>query len=90
MAEMIEMPFKLWTWEGQSKHVLDGGGSKSPCKGVIFSWKGHDHACSTTLCHELCKNGWTDRNPVWVVGSGGSKYACVTWGHIGATWQILL
>jgi len=26
------------------------------------------------------KNGWTDRDSVWVVGSGGSKEACIRWG----------
>ena len=25
MAEPIEMPFRLWTWVGPWKHVLDGG-----------------------------------------------------------------
>jgi len=31
----------------------------------------------TTLCRELCKNGWTDRFAVWVVDSGGLKEAQV-------------
>ena len=39
-----------------------------------------------TLCHELCKNGWTDRDAVWVVDSGGSKKACIRW---GAHWRHL-
>jgi len=25
MAELIEMPFGMWTWVGPWKHVLDGG-----------------------------------------------------------------
>jgi len=37
--------------------------------------------CPTTLCRELCENGWTDRFTVWVVGwvvdSGGPKQAQV-------------
>jgi len=35
-------------------------------------------ACWST-CHnrELCKNGWTDRDVVWYVDSGGSKEACI-------------
>jgi len=33
-----------------------------------------------TVCRELCKNGWTDRDAVWVVESGGSKEERVTWG----------
>jgi len=32
-----------------------------------------------SACHnrELCKNGWTDRDVVWYVDSGGSKEACI-------------
>jgi len=26
------------------------------------------------------KNGWTDRDAIWVVDSGASEEACVTWG----------
>jgi len=44
---------------------------------------GHAPTCATTLCRELCKNGLTDRDAVWVVDSGGPKEACVTRGHIG-------
>jgi len=33
---------------------------------------------------ELRKNGWTDRNAVWVVESDGPKEACVT---MGARWR---
>jgi len=34
------------------------------------------------VCHtsELYKNGWTDRDAVWVVGSDGPKKSCVGWG----------
>jgi len=32
------------------------------------------------------KNGWTDRDTVWDVDSGGSKEACVIW---GAHWRHL-
>jgi len=57
----------------------------------------------TTLCRELCKNGWTDRFTPWVVDSGGPKEAQVQsyssgganacahmGGHIGAIWRIRL
>jgi len=33
--------------------------------------------CMMTLCHELCKNGWSDQFAVWVVDSGGPKKAQV-------------
>lgn len=31
--------------------------------------------CSTSLCRELYKNGWTDRFPAWLVDSGTPKEA---------------
>jgi len=39
-----------------------------------------------TLCHELCKNGLTNRVAIWVVDSGGPKEACIMW---GAHWRNL-
>ena len=51
---------------------------------------------------EPCKNGWTDRDAIWVMDSGGQKEAQVqsysrrwrqcalTGGHIVATWRIQL
>jgi len=35
---------------------------------------------TATLCSELCKNGWTDRDAVWDLDLGGSKEACISWG----------
>jgi len=34
------------------------------------------------VCHtsELCKNGRTDRDAVWVEDSGGPKEPCIRWG----------
>jgi len=34
-----------------------------------------------SICHssETCKNGWTDRDAVWVVDSGGPKKPCIRW-----------
>ena len=46
------------------------------CEGAIIS-KGHAWACLTTFCHELCKNGLTDRFANQVVDSGGPKEAQV-------------
>ena len=40
-------------------------------------------ACMASSCYELCRNGWTDRDAVWVVDSGGLKE---TW---GAHWRNL-
>jgi len=55
-----------------------------------FQGKGHARACPMTLYRELCKHCWTDRHAAWVVDSGVPKEACVTWGHIRATWRIRL
>jgi len=38
----------------------------------------------------VCKNGWTDRDAVWDVDSGGSKEHVLDGVHIGATWWIRL
>jgi len=38
-----------------------------------FKGKGHAGACLMTLCRELCKNGWTNRDAVWVVDWLGSR-----------------
>ena len=58
--------------DGHRKHVLDGS-PDHVCEGAILG----ERTCPTTLCHELCKNGWTDRDAVWVVDSVGLKEAQV-------------
>jgi len=55
--------------------------------GVAYCYRPNCMVCHS---HEPCKNGWTDRDAIWVVDSGGPKEACVTWGHIGAFWRIRL
>jgi len=43
MAELIEVPFGLWTQVGRPRnHVLDGG-SRSPMGGAILRRKGVAH-----------------------------------------------
>jgi len=37
-----------------------------------------DHA--RRHCRELCKNGWTNRDVIWVVGSGELKEPRIRWG----------
>jgi len=36
---------------------------------------------SLSVCHtsEPCKNGWTDRDAIWVEDSGGPKELCIRW-----------
>ena len=40
------------------------------------------HRRTTSVCHsrERCKNGWTDRDVVWVAESRGPKDPCSIWG----------
>jgi len=46
--------------------------------------------------HELCKNGWTDRDAVWKADSHGHKEPCVIWGSypprkrsiLGVVWSV--
>jgi len=37
-------------------------------------------ACLEMFCRELCKNGWTDWDAIWVVDSGGPKEPVVGYG----------
>jgi len=44
---------------------------------ITVGWSvGHDR--------EPCKNGWTDRNAVWVVDSCGLKAPCIRWGPVSS------
>jgi len=38
-----------------------------------FGAKGHPLWSTGTFCHQLCKNGWTDRSAVWAVDLGRTK-----------------
>jgi len=37
---------------------------------------------SLSVCHsnEPCKNGWTDRDAIWVFGLDGPKESYIRWG----------
>ena len=71
------MPFQIWTRVGQGT-MYQMWVWTAPSKGTIFR-EGNARAYLTTLCRELCKNGLTDRDDVWVVDSGEPKEACVIW-----------
>jgi len=65
MAEPIEMPFGLWAQVGSRNHVLDEV-QITVCATTIFRGQdmpGHEwrHCC------QLVKNGWTDRDAIFVV-----------------------
>jgi len=58
----------------------------TPCQGERTGL-----VCPTTLWHELCKNGWTNRDAISAVDSGGPKEACTRLlgaAHTGATCRI--
>ena len=69
------MPYGMLRWVDSRNQVLHGvqiPHGKGRC------WGGR--TCLMTLWRELCKNGWTDRDAVWVMDSGGPKEACIRWG----------
>jgi len=62
---------------GPRKHVLDGG-PDTPCDVAIFRGKNMPwHVCRH--CRELCENGWTNWDAVWVMSLGGLKEPCIRW-----------
>jgi len=80
-------PFGIWTWVGPRNHLWDGD-SDPPCEDAIFGGKEMPmHVWRH--CHELCKNGWTNRDAVWIVDSDGPKEACIRcdahWCHLANT-----
>ena len=100
MAELIEMPFGLWTRVGPIKHLLDG--AQIPhAKGQLL---GEDMPDNTAMsCAKMAEpidlpfGLWTR------IGRRKHKFNCIRrWcqcavmgghvigGHIGATWQIVV
>ena len=69
---------------------------RSPISAIaeLLLGKGNTRACPTTLCHELCKNGWTDQDAIWIVDSGGPKEACIRWDahwrHLANTTELFM
>ena len=55
VAELVEMPFGLWTLVGSGNYILDGG-PDPPCKGAILRGKGPP-VVKQKDCRELCENG---------------------------------
>ena len=62
---------------GPRKHVLDEGPG-TQCDGAIF-WGKDMPGHAWRHCRELCKNGWTSQEAVWV-DPGRPKEACIRWG----------
>jgi len=79
MTEPIEMLFGLRTRVGPGNYVLHG--SRSPMgRGNFEGERGVPLQSIGTLCSHLSKNGTTNRDAVWVVGSDGPKKSRVRWG----------
>jgi len=77
-AASIEIPFGLRTGVGPGNHVLDAG-PHPPWEGAILRGSGVPLESIWTLCGHLCKEGRTDRDAVWVLGSDGPRESCVRW-----------
>jgi len=66
------------------------GGPSEPCirwdpdrpmgRGNFERKKGVPLQSIGTLCGHLCKNGWTDRDVIWVMSLSRPKESCVKWG----------
>jgi len=67
--------FGLKTLLGPGNHVLDRGLDPNMGRGN-FLRKGIPLWSIGTLYGHMCRNGWTNRDAVWVVGSDGSKKSC--------------
>ena len=54
---------------------------------VVYCYRPSSVVCRL-VCHnsEPCKNGWTNREAVWVVGSDWPKKSCIRW---DAHWRYL-
>jgi len=78
-----------WTdWD--AVWLEDSGGSREPCirwgpdppmeRGNFKGGKGCPIVKYRTLCGHMCKNGWTDRDAIWILGSDWSKESWIRWG----------
>jgi len=85
-GEPIDMSFGIVSEVDPGKHVLDGD-RDPPCARAIVRGKAH---CKIymNLCRELCKNGSTDRDAVWL-WTGPRKHV-LDRVHASATWRIRL
>ena len=72
------MPFRRRSWKDPKNH-LSYGGPDLPMGRSNFEEEGHAQTCPTTLWREMCKNGWTDGDIIWITDLRGSKKACIRW-----------
>ena len=75
------MPFGFWAWMGPKIHVgLLDEGPDPPWKWAIFGKRAPTAKVYGRSAVSCAKNGWTDRDAVWVIDSGGPKEECIRWG----------
>ena len=67
---------------GGPKKACNRWWSRSPCEGANFRGKDMPGRARRHFLVNSAKNGWTDRDAVWVVDSGGPKeprIRCIRW-----------
>jgi len=74
-AELVKMPFGKPSRGDPRNHVLIGG-PDTLREGAISRGRARYTRHSWRHCRELYKNGWTDRDAIWVMDSRGFKEAC--------------
>jgi len=66
-------------------------GSRYHANGQFWGVKGWPIVKCRTVCRELCKNSWSDRDAVWDAEWSWPKEACIGWGPnppcISAIWE---
>jgi len=82
----------IWVvYWGEHKKPCIRWGPDAPCEGAILRGEMRGPLESIgTLCPELCKNGWTDRDAASVWTCVGPRKHVLDGVQIGATWRIPL
>ena len=70
---------KVSVTSSESFLVIRPHGSTIEMQAIVTNWV--VQSVCRSVCHstESCKNGWTDRDAIWDVNSGGPKEACIRW-----------
>jgi len=72
MAEPIDLPFGLWTWVGQRKHMFNHTRQVAPmCPHGRAHWTygiGPLSVCPVCNVGALWPNGWMDQDEAWRAG----------------------
>jgi len=88
-AELIDLPFGLWTRVSRRKHEFSRIRQMAPmCTiSIVFArWRQRIRRLSVVSC---TKNCWSDQFTVWVVDSGGLKESQIQSYSPGHIWHHL-